>query len=291
MLALKRCMSQAVNIQSQNHLRNKSSNLFIEYVKEFRSLNLKEQEFLLHRMYSMFSACFTAFNYEEFKEYFLGVQGFSSKAFLLKEKTFGLDVGFSFLTIDRFYYKENDSSLRNEYISSYHLYGILPHYRGGNIGKELYNISENKIREEFINNNRITFNTTLNSLMYEHRAELSPLVFPGPFELPNGEIEKLMKKMMEKYEIKCISEEKPYVLEINAVINKADNQRYLKERAKANKVRQYFLDQTELKDNLFLANLVVYNLLEGNTLGIKAGEYYIVPQTSIEVIDYTPRFT
>ena len=182
-------------------------------------------------------------------------------------------------------------SLRNEYISSYHLFGILPNYRGGSIGKEIHNISENRIRDEFKNYNRVTFNTTLNSSVYEHRAELSSLVFPGPFDLPNGEIEKMMKKMMEKYELKGISEEKPFVVEIPAVINKADNQRYLNERAKANKARQYFLDQTELKDNMLLANLVVYNLLEENTLGIKAGEYYNVPKTSIEVVDYTPRFT
>ena len=78
MSALKRCMAQVVKLQSQNHLRNQSENLLIEYIQEFRSLNKKEQEFLLHRMYSMFSACFTAFNYEEFKDYFLGIQGFSS---------------------------------------------------------------------------------------------------------------------------------------------------------------------------------------------------------------------
>ena len=291
MWALKRCMSQTVKLQSQNHLRNSSNNLILEYIKEFRTLNEKEKEFILHRIYSMFSTCFTAFNYEEFKDYFLGVQGFSSKAFLLREKTFGLDVGFTFLTLDRFYYKDNDFSAANEYISSYYVCGVLPHYRGGNLGKELYNISENYVRDEYKNNNRVTFNTTLNSMFYEHRTELSPLVFPGPFELPNGEIEKMMKKMMRKYDVKGISEEKPYVYELPAYINNADNKRYLKERTSASKARQFFIDQTGLQHNMFLVNLVIYNLLEDNTLGIKAGEYYKVPKTSIEVVDYTPRFT
>ena len=230
MLLLKRLFSKIRELPSQNHLRNQPSNMILHYIKEFRSLTQKEQEYLLLKMFTIHSAGITDFNnFEEFKDYFLGIQGFSSKALILQERTFGLDVGFAFLTLDRFYYKENDFSLANEYITSYQLYGVLSSYRGGNLGKELYNISENKIRDEFRNSNRVTFNTTLNSMMYEHRASLSPLVFPGPFELPNDEMEKMIKKLMIKYDVQAISEEKPYVVELPAVINKTNKQKYLKE--------------------------------------------------------------
>ena len=252
MLLLKRFFGKGRELPSQNHLRNQPSNMILHYIKEFRSLNQKDQEYLLQKMFTIHSAGITDFNYEEFKDYFLGIQGFSSKALILQERTFGLDVGFAFLTLDRFYYKNNDFSLANEYVTSYQLYGILSNYRGGNLGKELYNISENKIRDEFKDSNRVTFNTTLNSMMYEHRANLTPLVFPGPFELPNDEMEKMIKKMMIKYDVQAISEEKPYVVELSAVINKTNKQKYLKEKDQASKVRQYFLDQTELKENLFL---------------------------------------
>ena len=209
---------------------------------------------------------------------------------MLKERKFNTDVGMSFFVSDEVYLDENDFSLQNMYLSSYYALMIAPHYRGGNLGKAIFDLSEHKLRNEFPNTNRVSYNTTLNSYYYEYRSDLTPLVFPGPNELPNDGPERLIKKIMKLHSTEGVSKEKPYIVYIPALIPGADIERYKQEKIFKNKAREYFITQTGLEYGQLLANIAIFHLVDGNTLGIPGGVYEKIPEIDIEMIDYKPLF-
>lgn len=272
--------------KAQNKLRNIPENLYLEYIKDFKSLSPDNKEFLFHRMYPIFSCCFTSFSYEEYIDYFSGIVGPFKKLLMLKEKRFNTDVGYTFFTCDEFYYKDEDNSKQNMYLSNSFIIALLPHYRGSGVGKGLQDSCEAVIRSEFPNTNRVSFNTTLNAGLYEYRSQISPYVFPGPEKMPNDEVEKMLKKMMKKYDLEGISEEKPFVVNMPATINGVDANRYKSNYKNLSKPFQYFIDQTGLESDKFLANLVIYYLVEGNTLGLPPGIHEEIKPIPYEIREF-----
>lgn len=276
--------------ESLSHLRNQPNNIIAEYVKDFKSLSKDEQELLYHRMFLVFSTSVAGFTYEDYKDYFTHLPGPYTKLIMLKERKFNTDVGMSLFVTDEVYLNDNDFSRKNMYLSSYFALMLAPHYRGGNLGRAMYDLSQHKLRTEFPNTNRVSYNTTLNSYYYEYRSELTPLVFPGPNPMPTDGPERLIKKIMKIHSTEGVSEDKPYVVFIPALIPGADIQRYKQEKNFKSKAREYFITQTGLEYGQLLANVAIYHLVDGNTLGIPGGSYEKIPKIEIEMNDYKPLF-
>ncbi|OMJ71415.1 hypothetical protein SteCoe_30375 [Stentor coeruleus] len=208
---------------------------------------------------------------------------------LIKEKKFNTFVGFAFYHIFDFYYKQNDKSNENRYVTSNYYIAIMPNFRGGALGRAILESSEYFIQQEYSNCNRVSFNITLNPFYYNLRSKLTELIVPGNREMPNKEPEKLLQKIIEELKLPRFSPENPYLIYYeNATITGSKPEKYLKKVNEVSEHTKFFIEQTKLKSELFLANLAIYNLVPGNTLGIKSGIWAEFHENDYKVEIYKP---
>ena len=275
---------------SLNHLRNIPSNIYVEYVDDFKSLSNDEQEYLFHRTYLIFLVSMTGFSYDQYKEFFRSLPGFSLNLFLIKEKKYDTEIGINFFSFDKMYLNDNDCSNKNLYLSTYNGCALVPHYRGGGLGRLLIDLVESKARKEFPDINRVSYNATLNPFFYEYKSELTPLMFPGPNIMPTDGPERLIRKFMKRYGDESISEDRPYVIHLPLEVPGADIKRYQGETVFKSKAREYYIKQTGFEYGHLLANLAIFSLVDDNTLGIKGGSYEKIPEINFEIVKYKPKF-
>ena len=290
MLLIARRALSSSTVQPANIMRTHPSNLHAEYIKDFYSLSEDDQEYLFYRTYMIFSGSYSGYTFEKFKSIFNIIPGLYLKLVLLKERKFNTDVGFNFIKVDKVYLNDDDYSTQNLFIKNFYFFSVTHHFRGGDLARHLLDMSEFKIRGEYPDNNRVSYNHTGNSRIYEIMSDMTPLMIPGPNQMPNDGPEKLIKKIMKIHNSKVINQDNPYVVYIPLSLNGVDYKRYSEEKEFKSEARKYFITTTRLEYGHFLANLAIYNLIEGNTLNIKAGSYERINKSDIDLVDYSSKF-
>lgn len=275
--------------QSQNLAS--PSNLTFEYVQDLSKLSSLDQEYLINETYKLFSTSLSGLKPEDWEKILLKKSASCNKIMLIKENKFKTYVGFSFYHIYDFYYKEEDKSNENRYVTSNYYMAVMPNFRGGGLGRAILESSEYLIQQEYKNCNRASFNITLNPFYYNLRSQWTQLMVPGNREMPNKEPEKLLQKIFHELKLESFSPDKPYVIFIeNACIHGAQPEKYLKKIDEVSEYTKFFINQTCLKPEYFLANLAIYNLVPNNTLGVKSGIWAGFREIDYKVEAYKPRF-
>lgn len=283
---LSRIFSTATSSKITNALRTHPDNLYLEYIKDLRNLPAFDKELIYLRTYSIFSACFSKLTYDEYISYCSNIPVVIQKILMLKDKTYNIDVGYIMISCDELFLKEGDKSKENTYFSTQCIFTVLPHYRGISNGLRLQDACEAIIRSEYPNRNRVSINTTLNPVFYDYRQNLTPLVFPSQKKNLNQEPENLIKTFMKKQNLEPINEEKPFVVSLPLTIVGADAAKYKANYKNSSEGVQFFIDQTGLEKDMILINMAIYNLIEGNTLGLPGKSYEKVNENPFELRDY-----
>lgn len=265
--------------------------LYCEYVPDIRALDTYNRDLVLHSAFTIFLTQLRGISIEEYTDISLDPNLITSSYLLLKEKRFNSVIGYAFQAVHEFFYKDNDKSDKNRYITSIHwTVGIQPNFKSQHIGRTLFEISELLLKKRFKDCNRVTFNTTINPVLYEQRGNLTPFVVPGPRTMPNEHPEKMLRKLIKEHGYTTHSEERPYVkVYPGAMIIGYDAKENLKKAGKVSEMQRYIIEQINGNNEWTLCNLAIFNLIKGNTLELTPGEYFAHHPISFEIFDYSTK--
>lgn len=265
--------------------------VYFEYIPDIRALDVYNRDLVLHSTYTIFLTSLRAFTFEQYVDLALDSKKVSSSYVLLKERRFNSVIGYSFHPIHEFYYKDNDKSEQNKYITSlYYTIAVNPNFRAKFLGRTLFEVSELLLKNRFKDSNRISFNTTMNPIMYEQRSKLTPFIVPGPRAVPNEHPMKMMNKLIKELGHTPYSEERPYVkVYPGASVPGNDAKESLKNVGKVSEMQRFIIEQINGNDDWAVFNLALFNLIKGNTAEIAPGEYFAHNPVDYDVFDYVTK--
>lgn len=266
-------------------------NIYFEYIRDLRALDTYNRDLIIHSTYTIFLTVLRALSFQEYLDLIIDPNLISSSFLLLKERRFNTIIGYNFFPVNEFFYKDDDKSEQNRYITSgYYPIAIQPNFKSQYLGRTLCLISELLLKQEFKNSNRATFNTTINPVLYEQRAQLTPFTVPGPRTMPNEHPENFLKKLIKVHGFKCYSEDKPYIkVYKNACVIGYDAKKNLEKVGKVSEMQRYIIEQLDGNNDWTLCNLAIFNLIKNNTLEIAPGEYFDHPPVDYDVFDYSSK--
>lgn len=268
------------------------SDFCLDIISDFNMLPEAEQKYLTLESYKLLLATISGLSFSTYQGVTSNKQALVNKLILIREKNYNTYVGFSFAHIFEIFFKSSDKSRENRYITTTYYNGVLSHFRGYDLGRILMQSLEYSVQNEFPDNNRVSFNITLNPYYYDLRSRLTPLVVPGPRPVANSNPEELLKKTMETLGLKAHDPKvNPYVISLESVHPAGVNQQvYLDNVHKYSIYSQYHMKQTNFRHGLLLCNLSFYNLIENNTLGLPSGRLTTFNPVECEVNNHKPKF-
>ena len=266
-------------------------NGYFEHIPDLRALDTYNRDLIIHQTYTTFLTVLRALSFQDYLDLILDPKNILSSILLLRERRFNTIIGYNFYPVQEFYYKDNDRSEKNRYITSgYYPIAIQPNFKSHNLGKTLFVISELLLKQHFKESNRVTFNTTFNPVLYEQRAQLTPFYVPGPNTMPNKHPENFLKKIIKDHGYECLSEEKPFIkIYNNACVIGYDAKDNLKKIGKVSESQRYIIEQLEGNNDWTLCNLAIFNLIKDNTLELTPGEYFAHGPVDYDIFDYSTR--
>lgn len=284
---LKRCFGgSSDNINVTKNIKN----FVYDYVEDYDALPALEKEFLAQETYKLLLTSIHGIKEETYRSLLSDKKSSKNKIILVREKTFNTYIGFSYYHIYEVFYEPNNTSNENKYVTTCYYNAVMPHYRGYALGRDLVKCLEYQAQEEYPNCNRVSFNFTLNAFYYDLRSKWTPFVVPGINKLDNSHPEKLLRKTINFLEIEPI-EGNPFVTKIeNAHVAGLDKEYFMKNIENISPFRKFYMEQIQFKPGHLLCNLALYNLIEGNTLGLKPGKQHIFTPIDHEVAKYKIRY-
>ncbi|OMJ89401.1 hypothetical protein SteCoe_8508 [Stentor coeruleus] len=268
-----------------------SADFTFEYIKNFDSIPKKEQEYLIYETFPISSSVIADINLELFRQLVSSDVIFTNNLILIREKTFNTIIGFSFTKIYEIFLGGQDKSFENKYMTTQYYNAVLPHFRGFGLGTVLTEVTEYLAQKDWGDCNQVSFNITLNPMYYELRSKYTPLIYPGPKELPSKGPEKLFRQIMDLVGLSPVSQDKPGIIRLkNLHIIGQEKEKYTKRYNESSDYMKYFIDQHLFEQGLIMCNLAVYNLVEGNTMGIAPGRYKNFIPLMHEINEYKPKF-
>jgi hypothetical protein len=261
--------------------------IYFEAIRDIRSLDTYTRDLVLNQTYSISLTSLIAFSFDQYVNLCLDPSKKEVRFVLMKERRFNSLIGYSFYPVHEFYLKENDKSKENQYLVTlfYNLL-ILPHFRD-HTGLKMYDLSNLLLKKDYPETNRLSFNTTMNSIFYEHRLKLTSFITPDPRRPPNEKLDGLMDKLIQDLGHKRHSPEHPLVrVYPNAYLVGYDKQRLEKLSEKGSDLCKFFYKTINCNPDWTMFNLAVYNLVPGNTLGLEAGEHGKMTAPDFDVFEF-----
>lgn len=270
---------------------NLSSNFIIEYIKNFDSIPKNEQEYLIYETFPISSSAIADINLDLFRQLVSSDLIYTNNLILIREKSFNTIIGFSFTKIYKIYLGGQDKNPENKYMTTQYYNAVLPHFRGFGLGTVLTEVTEYLAQKEWGDCNQASFNITLNPMYYELRSGYTPLIYPGPVELPSKGPEKLFRQIMDLVGFSPVSPDKPGIIRLgNLHIIGQEKEKYRGRYNESSAYTKYFIDHHQFEEGLIMCNLAVYNLVKGNTMGITPGRYKNFIPLKHEIKEYKPKF-
>ena len=272
-------------INKYKNLRESINNYYILVIDDFMILSGYEQEYFFYLMFTVFVSGLRCPHFEGFKQDLLTRKSQQKTAFFLFEKDYHNLVSFVFDSVDAFYLAPNDTSATNKYITSFSFGAIQPHFPQNLTFDKLFAFSRLYLSDKHKDSNILSYNTILSPVIYESVCKLSQLVYPKPNN-SNHVLEPLLKKLMKNFNSVGETNENPFVVQRPIKIIGDEVPLYKKNYQTSSAEFKYFVDKTGLNDNHLLATVTVERLIQGNTLGLEAGEYLAYAEKIFEVKQY-----
>ena len=250
-----------------------------------RKLDTYTRDKILHQTYTLSLTSLIAFSFEQYVSLCLDPSKKEIRFLLMKERRFDTLIGYSCYPVHELHLSPNDSSLANKYISTI-TYNILiqPNLRC-HAGLKMYDIAELLVKRDYPNYNRLSFNTTMNPIIYEYRTQISDLVTPNPLKPKNSKLDHLLDRLIEDLGHPRNQEHPLVRVYPGAYLVGVDYENSLKNIEKASEQKKFFLKVTQGRPDWALFNVAVFNLVQDNTLGLPAGEYSRFPDPDFDVFE------
>jgi hypothetical protein len=215
--------------------------IYFEAIRDIRCLDSYTRDLILHQTYSICLTSLIVYTFDQYLNKCLDPSMKEVRFVLMKERRFNTIIGYCFYPVHEFYLKENDKSKQNQYLATlFYNIMIFPHFRDHS-GVSMYDVSQLVLKKDYPETNRLSFNTTMNSIFYEHRSKLTSLITPDPRRPPNEKLDKLMDKLIKDLGHQRHSPEHPLVrVYPNGYLVGYDRQRIEKLTEKGSDLRKFF---------------------------------------------------
>lgn len=263
--------------------------VYFEAVRDLRKLDTFNRDKILHETYALSLTSLIAFSFEQYVTLCMDPSKKEIRFLLMRDRRFNSLIGYSFYPIHELHLNPNDSSHGNKFLASLsYNFLIQPNFRC-HAGLKMYDISELLIKHDYPNYNRLAFNTTMNTIFYEHRAKLTDLLTPNPLKPANAKLDHLMERLIEDLNHPRTPGHPLIRIYPGAYLVGVDYTNPPKNLEKASQLKKFFLEVTQSRPEWAMFNVAVFNLVKDNTAGLPAGEHSKFQIPDFDVFEFGTR--
>ncbi|OMJ79954.1 hypothetical protein SteCoe_19907 [Stentor coeruleus] len=278
-----------------------NKNYYFEYIKNFKELPLNIQSYLIDQIYSIYSISIKGHSKESFVEIELSdPKSLSLKILLLKSISDNSIQGFAEMNIFEFFALPNDFSNSNRYLVSAGIMCVNPNFRCKGMLKDVNNVYPSLIYEEYKDSNLLVVDICINPISYFVLCKKAKFLVPdykrtyskamedfakkvmisfgycglenkSPFVTKEG-IGDFAKKVMISFGYCGLENKSPFVTKEGSSPTGFDKYTYLENYNTLPQEMQYYINLTDLEDNIGVCVLMAFQTIQGNTLCISCIE-------------------
>ena len=258
-----------------------SSNPAIDYtIEEYRNFNhatFDQKYFLISKIYPCFFSLFSSL--EAFSElvqnYFYSPFASSSTLYTIQQKTSDEVLGFNIITYIEISLAPNDQRNENKYITINGFGCLKKSARGGGFQRQ-FNVYKNKSEiSHFKNRNVLLVDICINPLSYYGVCQISKILYPKYNKKTPEAFEEIFKKVSKIAEYEGVEENNKFLVKDYFNANESLLARFRGKQDGFPEDIRFFNQVTGLREFVGLGYVAVVNLVEGNTLGLPAGDHTI----------------
>ena len=249
----------------------------IEEYQNFNRASINQKYFLISQIYPCFTDLFSSINdfSELIQKIFYCPVSFSSTLIINRSKLSQQIVGFTIINYLEIALNPNDNRNENKYIVVKGFSCILKVARGKGMQKELFIYRNKRDIEFFKDRNILLVDISINPLSYYVICQISKTLFPKYNEKTPGTIEEIFSRVMNLVEYENLGEDCKFLIKDNFTANESLLGNFRGNQDKFPEDIKFFNRTTGLRDHVGLGFVSVVFLVEGNTLGLKSGDYTV----------------
>lgn len=248
-----------------------------------------EKHFLGSQLIDIFKACFPAVtSYDSIISYYF----YFSQAkcvyltFVVDKQTNQIQ-GFQINILIEEYLEEGNDSEANKYFVGKGLVGIKPEYRQGGLYKEISTLFISLAYKKLYQKNFIYFDLVISPITFYFVQKNCKWIYPLKSNEINSKQMEFFFRLRNRFLFNPVSESNHLLVQAITRLSDSEIQYWRKSYDKLSEEMKFFIDHTNLEKNVGLVYMAAINLIEGNTFGLPAKEYFEKSDFEGELLEHS----